>query len=223
MRHSNFLRAGSLLALILLTLTSVSAAASDRYRAEFIILERLSHPGFHESMASRTPDVVDSSLRRMLVLGEDGSRSSDLSLVSPANTSLADVARRLESSGDYRILGQAAWVQRFPPNYQGEPLRIELGDMIPGTGHRAVEGTIQIDRQRFLHVNTKLNHWRPAQASAAPASSDDEATGDAASEPVAVGKELVTWIRENRRMRSQEIHFLDSPTIGILVFFRRLD
>lgn len=222
MRHSNFHLAGSLLALMLLMLATASATASDRYRAEFIILERLSHPGFHERMTSRAPDTADRSLRRMLVVAEDGSRSSDLSLVSPANMSLADVARRLENSGDYRILGQAAWVQSFPPNYQGEPLRIELGNMIPGAGHRAVEGTIQIDRQRFLHVNTRLNHWRPARVASVATSADEHADTEGAG-VTGGGKELVTWIRENRRMRSQEIHFLDSPSIGILVFFRRLD
>ncbi|WP_339806689.1 CsiV family protein, partial [uncultured Marinobacter sp.] len=30
-------------------------------------------------------------------------------------------------------------------------------------------------------------------------------------------------IHEPRRMRSEEIHFLDSPTIGVLVFFRKLE
>ena len=35
--------------------------------------------------------------------------------------------------------------------------------------------------------------------------------------------ELLTWIRENRRMRSEEIHFLDSPTIGVLVFFKKIE
>lgn len=34
--------------------------------------------------------------------------------------------------------------------------------------------------------------------------------------------ELLTWIRETRRMRSEEIHYLDSPTIGVLIFFRKI-
>ncbi|OZB14061.1 MAG: 5'-methylthioadenosine phosphorylase [Marinobacter sp. 34-60-7] len=35
--------------------------------------------------------------------------------------------------------------------------------------------------------------------------------------------ELITWIRETRRMRSEEIHFIDSPTIGVLVFFKKIE
>lgn len=219
MRTSSVSLTGSLFALILLTLVSGYATANDRYRAEFIILERIAHPGFHERMALRQPETASLSNKRMLVIDSDGNRSSDLNLVSPTNMSLADAARRLENSGNYRVLGQAAWVQRFPPNYRGEPLRLELGNLLPGTGHRAVEGTIQIERQRFLHVNTSLNHWRPS-TNAVPVQENNDMES---ATPVAGGKELVTWIRENRRMRSQELHFLDSPTIGILVFFRKLD
>lgn len=40
--------------------------------------------------------------------------------------------------------------------------------------------------------------------------------------PARTPLELVTWIRETRRMRSEEIHLLDSPTIGVLVFFKRV-
>jgi hypothetical protein len=35
--------------------------------------------------------------------------------------------------------------------------------------------------------------------------------------------ELLTWIRENRRMRSEEVHFLDSPTLGVLIFFKKIE
>jgi hypothetical protein len=41
--------------------------------------------------------------------------------------------------------------------------------------------------------------------------------------PAAAPLELLTWIRENRRMRSEEVHFLDSPTVGVLVFFKKIE
>lgn len=42
-------------------------------------------------------------------------------------------------------------------------------------------------------------------------------------QPQAAPLELITWIRETRRMRSEEIHFIDSPTIGVLVFFKKIE
>ena len=47
------------------------------------------------------------------------------------------------------------------------------------------------------------------------------ATRSVAAEPAPL--ELITWIRETRRMRSEEIHFIDSPTVGVLVFFRKIE
>ena len=35
--------------------------------------------------------------------------------------------------------------------------------------------------------------------------------------------ELLTWIRETRRMRSEEVHFLDAPTLGVLIFFKKIE
>ncbi|MCS5561751.1 MAG: peptidoglycan binding protein CsiV, partial [Marinobacter nauticus] len=58
----------------------------------------------------------------------------------------------------------------------------------------------------------------------------DSETGGSASEGTGTAYqlrpapvELVTWIRETRRMRSEEIHFIDSPTVGVLVFFKKIE
>lgn len=219
-RPSLTLSSGLMAFLILLTV-SLPAMAQDRYRAEFIIVERLAHPGFHERMATRQPDPSETNIKNLVVTNASGERVSDLSLVPASSLSLNDAAQRLESSGNYRVLMRAGWVQQFPPDFQGENLRVEIGEALPGSGNRAVEGSIRIDRQRFLHVNAQLNHWRPARGNGA---SGNGAGSDAADNgATGASKELVTWIRETRRMRSEEIHFLDSPTIGVLVFFRRLD
>ncbi|MEC7815970.1 MAG: CsiV family protein [Pseudomonadota bacterium] len=59
----------------------------------------------------------------------------------------------------------------------------------------------------------------PGQATSASAASG----AVMALQPQAAPLELVTWIRETRRMRSEEIHFIDSPTIGVLVFFKKIE
>jgi hypothetical protein len=102
-----------------------------------------------------------------------------------------------------------------------------------------------------LLVTLELNHWQEASGNNSPArstASSGEADrkgqegqqppsdGETSSEdsPIATGsvgtapsassnKELITWIRETRRMRSKEVHFVDSPTIGVLIYFRPLD
>ncbi|WP_166265309.1 CsiV family protein [Marinobacter caseinilyticus] len=199
----------------------------------------------------QTDQQTEPAEKKLWVLGPDNVRQSDLELVPRNELYLNSAIERLERSGRFNVLMSAGWYQSFPPDYKGAPLRVELGDWLEGAEQREIEGRITIERLRFLHVNAELNHWRRADpdpaapldpmgntnvrdgaASTSPVqdnSSDIVLTGgdmQAESSALQTSKlptELVTWIRETRRMRSEEIHFLDSPTIGLLVFFKKIE
>lgn len=234
--------------LALLALLPAAALAQDRYRAEIVILERLADPLLQENMAGKMPETLEGS-KRLWVMDSAGNPVSDINTTS--NLTLNNAANRLANSGKYRVLMKTGWIQSFPPDYNGEPLKIELGDYLEGAGHRAIEGTIEINRRRYLLVTVELNHWQEASGANTPApsaassgeadsrdqegeqspgnreASDEDDTVSQLNESAALSasqnKELVTWIRETRRMRSKEIHFVDSPTIGVLIYFRPLD
>ncbi|KPQ02504.1 CsiV family protein [Marinobacter sp. HL-58] len=245
----------------------------DYYRAEFVILERKTAPeNINERMASRIPEPPSPDIEEILrAVNRDGSSETTLELVSRSDLHLNSAANRLENSGRYRVLLATGWYQSFPPDFEGEPLRVAIGDWLEEAGHREVEGHITIDRQRYLHVGVQLNHWLPgsveshspspdalapgegkedniqpiegdgdslpAGGDAAPLDEDTESavaaladTGDVTegNQTLISGAnwpraELLTWIRETRRMRSEEVHFLDSPTIGVLVFFKKIE
>ncbi len=214
--------------------------ADNAYRAEIVLLERLVDPAqVTERMASRAVELTPELPDKLLVKDYTGNSQTTLNLVAPNEMRLGSAANRLVNSGRYRVLMTAGWYQAFPPNYEGQPLQVALGDWLKEAGHREIEGTITIDRQRFLHVNVALNHWQPAPAPepavAASPNLDTDMPADGSVAAMAQGgdiedtiattpkAELLTWIRETRRMRSEEIHFLDSPTIGILVFFRKIE
>jgi hypothetical protein len=218
------------------------APRDDYYRAEFVILERIVDPAnVNEKMASRVPEPPDLDINEILrAVDRNGTVETTRQLVPRNELHLQTAANRLENSGRFRILLATGWYQSFPPNFDGEPLKVAIGDWLANAGHREVEGHITIDRQRYLHVDVHLNHWQPLslQQTTVSQSSDeareslatmatggdiagaDQAQASSASQPKA---ELVTWIRETRRMRSEEVHFLDSPTIGVLVFFKKIE
>ncbi|HET8799685.1 MAG TPA: CsiV family protein [Marinobacter sp.] len=220
----------------------------DYYRAEFVILERIVAPeAINERMGGHDVEPTAPSEEKLWVVAEDGTPQSTLNLAPDNTLHLSEAAARLERSGNYRILVSAGWYEAFPPDYQGEPLQVAVGDWLDGANRREVEGTITIDRKRYLHVNVHLNHWQPnpdaggmVDAMQDPALVDQppaeipladnggDATGaptPAMPAPVAASAplELLTWIRETRRMRSEEIHFLDSPTISVLIFFNKVE
>ena len=204
-------------------------------------------------MADRQVEPTAQTEEVLWAIGEDGGTQTTLELAPRSELHLAPAAERLENSGRYRVLATAGWYEAFPPDYQGEPLRVAVGDWLDSAGTRAVEGTITIDRQRYLHVDVHLNHWQLAENSepaaqetgsaGTPGSAEAEnsaggaetalQTGDLATDPAEnpmlstlaepAPLELITWIREKRRMRSEEVHFLDSPTLGVLIFFKKVE
>lgn len=235
------------------------ALAQDFYRAEFVILERRVDPSdIDEKMTGRLPEPPDLGADDILRhTDQNGEALTTMDLVSWNELHLTSAAKRLENSGRYRVLLAEGWYQAFPPDFEGKPLWVTIGDWLPEAGHTDVQGMITIDRQRYLHVDVQLNHWmpesatdnligldlnaetptrpHPPQVAIEPAIYGPEPSGQASAvvsretdEPLEAGlnwprAELVTWIQETRRMRSEEVHFLDSPTIGVLIFFKKIE
>ena len=207
----------------------------------------------NEQMANRSVEPTLESGEILKAVNQAGTAETTLELVPQSELHLNSAVQRLERSGRYRVLVAAGWYEAFPPGYEGAPLKVAVGDWLNGGQVREIEGNITIDRQRYLHVDVHLNHWQesagyeantlPAGAAGSNASqmeqglepeagqttdTPDTALADmtgAESQPMADSAplELLTWIRENRRMRSEEVHFLDSPTIGVLVFFKKIE
>lgn len=217
--------------------TERDAPREDYYRAEFVILERrVEADDINERMASRIPEPPNPDVTEILrAMDRSGAAETTLELVPRSELHLNSAANRLENSGKYRVLLATGWYQSFPPDFEGEPLRVAIGDWLADAGHREVDGQITIDRQRYLHVGVRLNHWQPLPEGERPGQLIGGLTTDPAPETLEQPDqalisdvnwpraELVTWIRETRRMRSEEVHFLDSPTIGVMIFFKKIE
>ena len=209
------------------------------YQAEIVVLERIIDPGqVEERMAGRIPAPAPALEEKLWVVREDGTRETTLDLVPPEKMHLGEPARRLERSGKYRVLVTAAWREEFPPDYKGAPMAVAAGKWLTDAHQREIQGYISIERLRFLHVTAALNHWQPAPVPPvtpepippwAPGQVVPFNQGILGKDPLLLPRarvqplELVTWLQETRRMRSGEIHFMDSPTVGVLVYFKRIE
>ncbi len=246
-KHTVATFAMAALASLTLVMGASTTYAADRYRAEIIILERIVAPEkLTEKMSGQEVEPTASISKAFWVKPQDGAPYSSMNQAN--SLTLSNAAARLENTGRFRILAKTGWYQEFPQNYRGERLAVAVGDWLPKAQRRNVEGYIKIDRQRYLHVEAHLNHWQDAEA---PTVASNQPAMDAGTEAsvnsdgqtpvvlnalmptssgvpaslstgVETSPELLTWIRETRRMRSSEIHLLDSPTIGILVYFAKI-
>ena len=154
------------------------------------------------------------------------------------NRILRDMLARMEKQGDYRVLFHQAWRQPVRERARAFPLYLTggeqrpvaatetttpealdfglppldtgdadlaantgiTGDQVTGSHAQPVlqpelQGMIRLHRSRYLHVEPDL--WFMSQT--------------------AEGQPYWVRINQNRRMRSDELHYLDHPLFGLLV------
>ncbi|MFE8071498.1 CsiV family protein [Marinobacteraceae bacterium S3BR75-40.1] len=168
----------------------------------------------------------------------------DRTLLPEEELTLTTARDRLIRSGRYKPLMLIGWKEAFPPGHGTPPLTIRIGDHY--RDHYEVEGTIQIKRRRYLHVNAELFDlslpseedripeapaWSPLRQTetigdTGMASSDDPLAAlnfDVTEWRAEPQTEIISWLRETRRMRSEELHLLDAPTLELLVYFEPIE
>lgn len=237
--------------------------AKDRYRVELLFFTPRATPepeflngvfapaiplGAEMLYGEKPQAAGDDSVREGTTqIAEDSSAESvrnpvsDFShtLLPPAQLHLAQARDRLRNSGRYNVQFLVGWEEAFPPGHKTPPLVVRVGPT--DDGYADIEGIIQIERQRYLHVNAQFYDLDlTANRSGAEADAprlllevlDTEApdvlllesqTAPEDGKTEAQAPPVDTLMRETRRMRSGKLHLLDAPTMGLLVYFHPLD
>lgn len=129
---------------------------------------------------------------------------------------LTAMANRLRRSGGYQMLFHGRWLQPVPPREAPEALLIEARPQ--GPSGPLLQGTLDVTLGRFLHLNAHLYYREPLLGRAPVNRALSPATGDASTwnwqdqEPTGYMQ-----LHQSRRMRSEELHYLDHPKLGVLV------
>jgi len=109
----------------------------------------------------------------------------------PAKFKLTAIADTLRRSRNYHPLAHFGWTQ---PGYpRGDAKFLPINSLVPaGSG---LLGQVALSRGRYLHLTLDLVYQAPAAESDA-------------------GQRFV--LRQSRRMRSNERHYMDSPRFGVI-------
>jgi hypothetical protein len=111
--------------------------------------------------------------------------------LSPAKYKLTAIADTLRRSRHYQPLAHFGWTQPGFP--RGDAKYLSINSMVPaGSG---IVGQVALSRGRYLHLTLDLVYDAPG----------------AAGEPT---QRFV--LRQSRRMRSNERHYVDSPRFGVI-------
>ncbi len=154
--------------------------------------------------------------------------------------------KKLDSSRGFRVLFHEAWNQPVPGRDQVIPIRIDAGERFGRQSE--LQGYLNLYVERYLHLSTDLQLIK-YEKSTDPFSVIGEfssATNNSQSLDDLGGFNLLNadsltntsitrksdqfyisvrsaQLKESRRMRSKEIHYLDNPLFGMLVLITPID
>jgi hypothetical protein len=114
-----------------------------------------------------------------------------------------------------RVLLHGRWLQPVPPRDAAQPLFVQAGPRF--SDHHVLEGTLSITLGRYLHFRARLTYREPGfgQAPISLPYPMDPAAAEPTNLPAVRAGYMV--LDESRRMRSEEVHYLDHPKLGIIV------
>lgn len=171
-----------------LPLASDLAGQDDIYTVEIVLFQQAS-PGVNQEAWPDDFMPLDYSDETRL-RQHDGMPMSLGETLARTDFALNGEVSRLSRNG-YSVLYHNSWIQTFSPNSK---TKLVLTDP-----NLSLEGTVSIERQRFLHVYPDIRlDLRSILGQNAP----------------------VVLMQESRRMRSSELHYIDHPVLGMLVLFR---
>lgn len=124
-------------------------------------------------------------------------------------------AYALKNSNDYRVLFHDAWRMRLVAEPRSVPLLIEGGDYFDGIPE--LQGKLKLSVARYLHLETDLffNTFEPA-SNAPMLKTGTLPDSSNLTEGIYQVKDS-SHMHQRRRMRSNELHFIDSPYLGLLI------
>ena len=179
---------------LMLALASATSQAAT-WRVDMIVFRYL--PSVDEM--GRAP--VTPPLSNVIELNDAARLSkAGITLLPESDFRLADHWSRLRSSAQFRPLMRLAWTQNEPPVENGPRLRLRAGNkftLSSAEGMNAreaqeIDGSVALHLNRFLHLDTNLVYTE-------------------------AGESAASWVlQQSRRMRSDELHHIDSPKLGVI-------
>ncbi len=182
------------LALTLLSLFSLPAGAeSPVYKVEVLVFAN------QDPASTQEQTWHDLDIPRLAGAAELGNGGSGPYQRLPGNNLVLTAEKnRLARQQGFRTLFHGAWYQPVENPNSSRPVHLRGGQLMPN-GAYELDGYISIDGGRFLHLRPDLYY------TSSPGS----------------GHLLTATLDTPRRMKANEIHYLDNPLFGALVLIQR--
>ena len=217
-------------------LTSLACIGADaaadethpEYAIEIVIFQYLNPDNGGETYTSSGDEPDFSRIRSLASI-------PDLVPLGPDELRLGGEAYTFRRGANYRLLLHEGWHQTLADRGNAEAMYVRYPEAtkrktlatIPGlsfmqSGEEApvMEGTIQVALERYLHLTVDLVYRPDPSSPSTTYQSDVYVDPDSPYDDIAVSSPAYR-LKETRRMRSGETHYLDHPEIGVIALIRQ--
>jgi hypothetical protein len=194
------------------------------YIVEIVLFQHLNKQGRRDEFWNR-PDFFDSSLETNNLSNNSKNFTDDspalaeydlqnksfsplrngIAKLSSENYKLSDSAAHLRYSPNYKLLAHFGWTQRSLSKKRALPVRITPSQF---SGGLMPAGDLTLYVSRFLHMKVDI---QASQCDYTPEKNNEETSDKQCSDNVYL-------FSQNRKMRSRELHYIDNPVFGMLVY-----
>jgi hypothetical protein len=187
----------------------ITPTAYAGYVVDMIIFEPTSTDGWLDEYWPMLPAKLDAQDKDRTLGGSD---SNSHHLLGEGSYSLNDVAKRLTSSGEYRIVAHTAWSQ--PTEERDSAINTVLPDGITSTG-LPLQAKVKLYKQKFEHLDLEIQLERqiPKGVLDAFAQKHKLSLTD-------VGNTWRFRLQDSRKIKPGELQYFDHPMFGVLLMVR---
>jgi hypothetical protein len=206
----------------MLTLFAVAADAADLYQIEVVVFAR---PGGGSEEHSASGNGLGYPLR-LATLQEAAADASSVGAFQllPANARLLNNEEAALSRRGFPILFHGAWRQPVETAQRAAAVLINGGR---GAGAaRELSGYVTLSAENYLHIDVNL--WLSQFATSSDHLTDSPTLPvpngtvlDPTATPVAISK--LSVLRQQRKLRSGELHYFDQPRFSALVLIKPVE
>lgn len=203
--HNRF----STLCFLLTTLIAIIPHQSmASYIAEVIIFEPTGTQGWLDEHWPLLPAKLDAHDKDTIL----GSSTSNRHLLGEGQLALKETAKRLTSTGEYRILAHTAWSQ--PTEERSSAKNTLLPDGISTTG-LPLQAKVKLYKQKFEHVDIEIQLER-----AIPKGLLNDFAQKRKLSLTDIGDNWRFYLQESRKVKPGELQYFDHPMFGILLMIK---
>jgi hypothetical protein len=201
----------SVFSLAFLTLLSlIIAPAHADYLIELIIFEPTSQQGWLDEYWPLLPAKLD---RHDKDQDLGSSTATNRHLLNETHFTLKEIAKRLTSTGEYKIVSHTAWTQPAESRQSGYTWLPE-GSSRTGL---PLQAKIRFYKQKFEHIDIEIQLERKIPADVISALAEKKKLS-----PADIGDSWRFMLQDSRKTKPNDLHYFDHPMFGALLTVRNL-